>query len=81
MNVFEQDFILVPINMSLHWSLAVICYPGELIKQLAVDVQDEATRVLDNDDGTENENEWDSEVGMEGGGRERGAASAENLHN
>ena len=27
-DVFEKDFVFVPINMSLHWSLAVICYPG-----------------------------------------------------
>ena len=27
-DLFEKDFLLVPINEHLHWSLAVICYPG-----------------------------------------------------
>lgn len=26
-NIFEKDFIIVPINDTLHWSLAIICYP------------------------------------------------------
>ncbi|KAK7331759.1 hypothetical protein VNO80_28498 [Phaseolus coccineus] len=29
-NVFEKDYILIPINYSLHWSLIVICHPGEV---------------------------------------------------
>nr|CAB3493749.1 unnamed protein product [Digitaria exilis] len=30
-NVFEKDFLFIPVNFSLHWSLIVICYPGEVI--------------------------------------------------
>ena len=26
-NLFEKDFIFVPINQNLHWSLAIICHP------------------------------------------------------
>uniref|UniRef100_A0A8D8Y097 Sentrin-specific protease 7 n=2 Tax=Cacopsylla melanoneura TaxID=428564 RepID=A0A8D8Y097_9HEMI len=27
-NVFEKDFIVVPINSNAHWFLAIICFPG-----------------------------------------------------
>ncbi|XP_028846303.1 sentrin-specific protease 6 isoform X2 [Denticeps clupeoides] len=27
-DLFQKDFIFVPINMSAHWFLAVICFPG-----------------------------------------------------
>ena len=33
-NLFAYDFILVPINLDLHWSLAVICYPGLLLENV-----------------------------------------------
>ena len=26
-NIFEKDFIIVPINKNAHWYLAIICYP------------------------------------------------------
>ncbi|KAL2342056.1 hypothetical protein Fmac_009996 [Flemingia macrophylla] len=29
-NLFEKDYILIPINYSFHWSLIVICHPGEM---------------------------------------------------
>ncbi|KAI3445786.1 hypothetical protein Pfo_002451 [Paulownia fortunei] len=29
-NVFEKDYIFIPVNFSLHWSLIVICHPGEV---------------------------------------------------
>ncbi|XP_012568674.1 probable ubiquitin-like-specific protease 2A isoform X2 [Cicer arietinum] len=29
-NLFEKDYIVIPINYSLHWSLIVICHPGEV---------------------------------------------------
>ncbi|KAL9340195.1 hypothetical protein Peur_066414 [Populus x canadensis] len=31
MNLFEKDYIFIPINYSLHWSLIVICHPGEVV--------------------------------------------------
>ncbi len=27
MNIFDKDFLIVPINKSSHWYLAIICYP------------------------------------------------------
>ncbi|XP_046736580.1 uncharacterized protein LOC124405593 [Diprion similis] len=27
-NIFEKDFIIIPINKSSHWFLAIICFPG-----------------------------------------------------
>ncbi|KAG0560018.1 hypothetical protein KC19_10G147600 [Ceratodon purpureus] len=27
-NVFEKDYLIVPIHDKLHWSLAIICFPG-----------------------------------------------------
>lgn len=32
-NLFEKDYIFVPINESLHWSLAIICRPGAFIEE------------------------------------------------
>lgn len=29
-NLFEKDYIFIPVNFSLHWSLIVICHPGEV---------------------------------------------------
>ncbi|XVE93620.1 hypothetical protein REPUB_Repub01dG0209700 [Reevesia pubescens] len=29
-DIFEKDYIFVPVNYSLHWSLIVICHPGEV---------------------------------------------------
>lgn len=28
MNLFEKDFVIVPINENAHWFLAIICFPG-----------------------------------------------------
>ena len=44
MNLFEKDFVFVPINESLHWSLVVICRPGKQVSQEKRDVQKEAAR-------------------------------------
>ncbi|WCJ18862.1 Cysteine proteinases superfamily protein [Euphorbia peplus] len=30
-NLFEKDFIFIPVNYSLHWSLIVICHPCEIM--------------------------------------------------
>lgn len=27
-NLFEKDFVIVPINQSIHWFLVIICFPG-----------------------------------------------------
>merc|ERR1719370_266853 len=27
-NIFEKDFVVVPINENYHWYLCIICYPG-----------------------------------------------------
>ena len=29
-NLFEKDFVVVPINEHAHWFVCVICYPGKL---------------------------------------------------
>ncbi|CAM0947401.1 unnamed protein product [Alopecurus aequalis] len=31
-DVFAKDFLFIPVNFSLHWSLIVICHPGEVVK-------------------------------------------------
>lgn len=28
MNIFEKDFIVIPINKNAHWYIAIICYPN-----------------------------------------------------
>ncbi|XP_021290650.1 probable ubiquitin-like-specific protease 2A isoform X3 [Herrania umbratica] len=29
-DIFEKDYIFIPVNYSFHWSLIVICHPGEV---------------------------------------------------
>ena len=29
-NIFEKDFVVVPINENYHWYLCIICYPGKV---------------------------------------------------
>ncbi|XP_058103919.1 uncharacterized protein LOC131247947 isoform X2 [Magnolia sinica] len=29
-NIFEKDYIFIPVNFKVHWSLIVICHPGEV---------------------------------------------------
>ncbi|KAG0454920.1 hypothetical protein HPP92_024212 [Vanilla planifolia] len=29
-NIFEKDYLFIPVNFNLHWSLLVICHPGEI---------------------------------------------------
>ncbi|XP_052189252.1 probable ubiquitin-like-specific protease 2B isoform X2 [Diospyros lotus] len=29
-NLFEKDYIFIPVNFNFHWSLIVICHPGEV---------------------------------------------------
>ncbi|XP_052194196.1 probable ubiquitin-like-specific protease 2A isoform X2 [Diospyros lotus] len=29
-NLFEKDYIFIPVNFSLHWSLIIICHPGDV---------------------------------------------------
>ncbi|XP_042013303.1 probable ubiquitin-like-specific protease 2B isoform X2 [Salvia splendens] len=42
-NLLEKDFILIPVNYNLHWSLIVICYFGEVASYK--DRDDESGRV------------------------------------
>ena len=28
MDVFAKDFVLIPVNKDLHWTLAILCHPG-----------------------------------------------------
>ncbi|KAK2376154.1 putative ubiquitin-specific protease 2B [Trifolium repens] len=30
-NLFEKDYIFIPVNFNHHWSLIVICHPGEVV--------------------------------------------------
>ncbi|XP_057789136.1 probable ubiquitin-like-specific protease 2B [Salvia miltiorrhiza] len=29
-NLFQKDYVLIPLCMSEHWSLIIICYPGQV---------------------------------------------------
>lgn len=31
LNLFQMDYIFIPVNFRLHWSLIVICHPGEVV--------------------------------------------------
>ncbi|KAI7727773.1 hypothetical protein M8C21_018404 [Ambrosia artemisiifolia] len=30
-DVFQKDYIYIPVNFRLHWSLIIICHPGEVV--------------------------------------------------
>ncbi|KAI5435508.1 hypothetical protein KIW84_022073 [Lathyrus oleraceus] len=32
--LFEKDYIFIPVNFNLHWSLIVICHPGEVVNTI-----------------------------------------------
>ncbi|CAH3121081.1 unnamed protein product [Pocillopora meandrina] len=49
-DIFEKDFVVVPINESSHWYLAVICFPGKDGQTLVNEINDE-------DDGSDSKNE------------------------
>ncbi|KAI3922111.1 hypothetical protein MKX01_005800 [Papaver californicum] len=38
-NLFEKDYIFIPINFHHHWSLIIICHPGEVAKAKGEDVE------------------------------------------
>ncbi|PON37511.1 Ulp1 protease family, C-terminal catalytic domain containing protein [Parasponia andersonii] len=42
-NLFEKDYIFIPVNYSLHWSLLVICHPGEAPNLEVLDEESEGT--------------------------------------
>ena len=29
-DIFTKDFVVIPVNASLHWSLVIVCFPGHL---------------------------------------------------
>ena len=33
-NLFEKDFVVLPINENLHWYLAIICHPSKMLTDL-----------------------------------------------
>ncbi|WOG98906.1 hypothetical protein DCAR_0418252 [Daucus carota subsp. sativus] len=39
-NLFEKDYLFVPVNFNYHWSLIVICYPGEAAESLGNSTSD-----------------------------------------
>ena len=31
-DIFSKDFLIVPVNYKLHWSLGIVCYPGNVME-------------------------------------------------
>ncbi|KAH9248336.1 hypothetical protein BASA81_014010 [Batrachochytrium salamandrivorans] len=46
-DVFSKDFIIVPVNEAEHWSLAIICFPGNLLPVTTVTKYTEIALELD----------------------------------
>ncbi|KAL1893450.1 hypothetical protein Cpir12675_004103 [Ceratocystis pirilliformis] len=46
-DLFEYDYIVVPINESTHWYIAIICHPGKLLPNAEVAVADEESEPLE----------------------------------
>lgn len=32
-DIFAKDFLIIPINYALHWFLAIVCYPNEVVEE------------------------------------------------
>jgi sentrin-specific protease 7 len=47
-NIFEKDFLIIPINKAAHWYLAIICYPilDEPIYKGQIKNKSESTKIL-----------------------------------
>ncbi|KAL0772917.1 hypothetical protein Bca101_038068 [Brassica carinata] len=43
-DMFGKDYIFVPVNFNLHWSLIIICHPGEVANCTGLDF-DDSTKV------------------------------------
>lgn len=41
-NLFAKDYVVIPIHDALHWSLAIICHPGEQLRSMAAAAQDQS---------------------------------------
>ncbi|KAG7653697.1 Ulp1 protease family C-terminal catalytic domain [Arabidopsis suecica] len=39
-DMFGKDYVFVPVNFNLHWSLIVICHPGEVANRTDLDLDD-----------------------------------------
>ena len=35
-DIFSKEFLFIPINYELHWSLAIVCNPGKNTRQGSV---------------------------------------------
>lgn len=50
-NIFEKDFIVIPICENLHWFLAIICYPKQMLSirgaALEINLDDKETVMSD----------------------------------
>ena len=40
-DIFSKRFLVVPVNESLHWSVAIICNPGAILEKTAAPVDEE----------------------------------------
>ncbi|MCL7043763.1 hypothetical protein MKW94_030322 [Papaver nudicaule] len=38
-NLFEKDYVFIPINFHHHWSLIILCHPGEVANSKGEDVE------------------------------------------
>ncbi|KAI6651649.1 Sentrin-specific protease 7 [Oopsacas minuta] len=48
-NLFEKDFIVLPIHDHAHWFLAIICYPNLFGKDPMTRLEDESNQLIDLD--------------------------------
>eukprot|EP00249_Psilotum_nudum_P023137 c28758_g1_i1 orf=332-2254(+) len=45
-NIFEKDYLFLPIMQSAHWSLIIICYPGHVLSDDQDGTNPKACRIL-----------------------------------
>ena len=65
-DVFAKKFLLVPVVEDLHWSLAIVCHPGELAKRALARERRELDvgATEDEDEDYEDESETDEDVSV-----------------
>lgn len=53
-DIFEKDYLVIPVNDALHWSLVIVCNPGAIVDTvLQVRKEKEPLVINDDDDGDE----------------------------
>lgn len=58
-DIFEKNYLVVPINENLHWYLAIICFPSRMLSDEFKEVENDKEEIEKDEDEVEVESEGD----------------------